>query len=154
MVGLIDVKRKGNISFGHWVQYVTLTFDLTHDLDFGCFKVGYRNSSISGIVGLINVKWKLSELIWYWIDCMTLPFDHTHCLDLGVEISRSEITVSPEWEGRLTWNEKDVSYHSWPWYWLVWPWWGGLMYQIVTGVTSDVGVPSTYLVRHDVSQCQ
>ena len=36
--------------------------------------------------------------------------------------------------------------HSWPWYWLVWPWWGGRMYRIVTGVTSDVGVPSTYLV--------
>ena len=36
--------------------------------------------------------------------------------------------------------------HSRPWYWLVWPWWGGRMYQIVTGVTLDVGVPSTYLV--------
>ena len=36
--------------------------------------------------------------------------------------------------------------HSWPWYWLVWPWWGGQMSRIVTGVTSDVGVPSTYLV--------
>ena len=36
--------------------------------------------------------------------------------------------------------------HSWPWYWLVWPWWGGRMYRIVIGVTSDVGVPSTYLV--------
>ena len=22
--------------------------------------------------------------------------------------------------------------HSWPWYWLVWPWWGGRMYLIVT----------------------
>ena len=36
--------------------------------------------------------------------------------------------------------------HSWPWYWLVWPWWAGRMYRIVTGVTSDVGVSSTYLV--------
>ena len=36
--------------------------------------------------------------------------------------------------------------HSWPWYWLVWPWWRGQMYRIVTGVTSDVGVPLTYLV--------
>ena len=36
--------------------------------------------------------------------------------------------------------------HSWPWYWLVWPWWGGRMYRILTGVTSDVGVPSTYVV--------
>ena len=30
---------------GHWVQYMTLTFDLTHDLDLGCFKVKFRNSS-------------------------------------------------------------------------------------------------------------
>ena len=37
--------------------------------------------------------------------------------------------------------------HSWPWYWLVWPWCGGRMYRIVIGVTSDVGVPSTYLVK-------
>ena len=29
---------------------------LTHDLDLGCFKVKFRNSSFSGIVGLIDVK--------------------------------------------------------------------------------------------------
>ena len=33
MVGPIDVKRKGGASVGYWVNYVTLTFDLTHDLD-------------------------------------------------------------------------------------------------------------------------
>ena len=112
MVGLIDVKRKGRASVGYWVQYVTLTFDLTHDLDLECFKVKFRNGSFSGIVGLIDVKWKRSELIWYWADCMTLPFDHTHDLDLGVKISRSdsEIALSQEWEGPLTWNEKDVSH--------------------------------------------
>ena len=33
MVGQIDVKRKGGASVGYWVYYVTLTFDLTHDLD-------------------------------------------------------------------------------------------------------------------------
>ena len=63
MVGLIDVKWKGSALVGHWVQYMTLTFDLTHDLDLGCFKVKFRNSSISGIVGLIDVKWTGSELI-------------------------------------------------------------------------------------------
>ena len=112
MVGPIDVKQKGSTSVGYWVQYVVLTFDLTHDLDLGCFKVKFRNSSISGIVGLIDVKWKRGELIWYWADCMTLPFDHTRDLDLGVEISRSEseIASSQEWDVRLTWNEKDVSH--------------------------------------------
>ena len=35
MVGPIDVKRKKGASVGYWVNYVTLTltFDLTHDLD-------------------------------------------------------------------------------------------------------------------------
>ena len=40
---------------------------------------------------------------------MTLPFDHIHDLDLGVSRSESEIALSQEWDGRLTWNEKDVS---------------------------------------------
>ena len=138
MVGPIDVKRKGSALVGYWVQYVTLTFDLPHDLDLGCFKVKVRNSSFCRIVGLIDVKWKRSELIWYLANCMTLPFDHTHDLDLGISRSESEIALSQEWGSLLI--------HSWPWYWLVWPWWGGRMYRIVTGVTSDVGVPSTYLV--------
>ena len=112
MIGPIDVKLKGSASVGYWVQYVTLTFDLNHDLDLGCLKVKFRNSSISGIVGLIDVKWKRSELIWYWADCMTLPLDHTHALDPGVQISRqeSEIALSQEWDGPLTWNKKDVSH--------------------------------------------
>ena len=95
MIGPIDVKRKRSASVGYWVQYVTLTFDLTHDLDLGCFK--FRNSSITGIVGLIDVKWKRGELIWYWVDHMTLLFDHTHDLDLGVEISRSRVWKSFIW---------------------------------------------------------
>ena len=56
MVGPIDVKQKGSALVGYWVQYVILTFDLNHDLDLGCFKVKFQNSSISGIVGLIEVK--------------------------------------------------------------------------------------------------
>ena len=94
MVGPIDVKQKGSASVGYWVQYVTLTFDLTHDLDLGCFKVKFRNRSTSGIVGLIDVKWKRSELIWYRADCMSLPFDHTHDLDPGVEISKSKSEIA------------------------------------------------------------
>ena len=56
LVGPIDVTRKGTALVGYWVKYVTLTFDLTHDLDLGCFNVKFRNSSISGIVSLIDVK--------------------------------------------------------------------------------------------------
>ena len=109
MVSPIDVKRKGSALVGHWVQYMNSNFDLTYDLDLGCFKAKFRNSSISWIVDLIDVKWKGCELIWYWADSMTLLFDHTHDLDLGISRSESEIAL-------------------------------------VTGVTSDVGVPSTYLV--------
>ena len=109
-VGLMwNVKEVHWLDTANWVQYVTLTFDLTHDLDLGCFKVKFRNSSISRIVGLIDVKWKGSELIWYLANCMTLPFDHTHDLDLGVSRSESEIALSQEWGSRLTMNKKDVS---------------------------------------------
>ena len=94
MIGPIDVKRKGSAFVGYWVHYVTLLFDITHDLDLGCFRVKFRNNFTSGIVGLIDVKWKGSELIWYWFDCMTLPFDHTHDLDLGVSRSVWNIFIS------------------------------------------------------------
>ena len=146
MVGPIDVKRKGSALVGYWVQYVILTLDLPHDLDLGCFKVKFRNSSTCRIVGLIDVKWKGSDLMWYWANCMTLPFDHTHDLDLGVSRSESEIALCQEWAAYWQWTKRMRVIHSWPWYWLVWPWWGGRMYRIVTGVTSDIGVPSTYLV--------
>ena len=109
MADPMNAKRKGSASVGYCVWYGTLTFDLTHDLDLGCFKVKFRNSCISGIVGLTDVKWNGGELIGYWADCMTLPFDHTHDLDLGVSRSESEIALSQEWDGRFTWNEKDVS---------------------------------------------
>ena len=38
MIGPIDEKRKGGASVGYCVNYVTLTFDLTHDLDLWLFK--------------------------------------------------------------------------------------------------------------------
>ena len=105
-------KEVHRLDTGHNMWPWPLTFDLTHDLDLGCFKVKFRNSSFSGIFGLIDVEWKRSELMWYWADCMTLPFDHTHDFDIGVEISRSEseIALSQECDSRLTLNEKDVSH--------------------------------------------
>ena len=41
---------------------------------------------------------------------MALSFDHTRDLDIGVSRSESEITLSQEWGGRLTMNEKAVSH--------------------------------------------
>ena len=40
---------------------------------------------------------------------MVLPFDHTHDIDLVVSRSKFEEASFEEWEGWLTWNEKDVS---------------------------------------------
>ena len=74
-------------------------------LDLGCFNVKFLNSCISGIVGLIDVKWTGSELIGYWADFMTLPFDHTHDRYLGFSRSGSEIALSQERDGRLTWKK-------------------------------------------------
>ena len=60
MVGQIDTKTKwkGSALVGYWVNYLTLTSDLTHDLDLVFFKVKLLNSCISGIVGLIDMNCK------------------------------------------------------------------------------------------------
>ena len=66
MVGPIDVKRKGSASVGYWVNYVTLTFDLTHDLWF--FKVKFQNSCIWEIViWLMWNKKKANQLEMGWV---------------------------------------------------------------------------------------
>ena len=62
---------------------MTLTFDLTHDLDLGFFKVKQSFEHISGKVGPIDVKRKGGASVGYWVDYVTLTFDPTHDLDLG-----------------------------------------------------------------------
>ena len=94
------VKRKVSALVGYWVQCVTLTFDLTHDLDLGCFKVKFRNSSISGIVAWIDVKRKISALVGYWVQYVTFTFDLTHDFDLGcfkVKFRNSSISGIVAW---------------------------------------------------------
>ena len=49
MVGPIDVKWKEGASVGYRVNYVTLTFDLTHDLDLSYSRLNFK-IAISGIV--------------------------------------------------------------------------------------------------------
>ena len=76
---------------------------------------------------------------------MVLPFDHTHDLDPVVSMSKFEIALFQEWEGWLTWNERESIIHDHDcdlWVTMV----GGWMYRIMTRVTSDVSVPSIYLV--------
>ena len=81
MVGPIDVKRKGDASVGYWVNYVTSTFDLTHDLDLWFFKVKFQNSCISGIViWLMWNKKKANQLgtgLTVWSCLFTTPMTLT-----------------------------------------------------------------------------
>ena len=44
MIGLIDVKQKESTctSVGYWVNYDTLTFDLTHDFGLGFLRSKFK----------------------------------------------------------------------------------------------------------------
>ena len=77
MVGPIDVKRKGGALVGYWVNYVTLTFDLTPGLDLWFSKVKCQNSCFSGIViWLMWNKKKANQLdngLTVWSCPLTTP---------------------------------------------------------------------------------
>ena len=81
MVGPIDVKRKGGAWVGYWVNYVTLTFDLTHNLDLWFFKVKFQNSCISGtVIWLMWNKKKTNQLgtgLTVWSCPLTTPMTLT-----------------------------------------------------------------------------
>ena len=48
------------------------------------------------------------ESIGYYTHFVTSNFDLTHDLDLKFSRSNFEKVISQEWDGRLTWNERDV----------------------------------------------
>ena len=50
------------------------------------------------------------ESIGCYTHFVTFNFDLNHDLDLGFSWSNFEKVVSYEWGGRLTWNERDVSF--------------------------------------------
>ena len=68
--------QKGSTSFGYWVYYVTLTFDLSEDLDLEFFNNKFLNSCTSVIIGLIDVKCKGIELIRYWLTLWPVLWPH------------------------------------------------------------------------------
>ena len=142
MVGPMDVKQKGSV---YWVKNMTLTFELSHNLDLGCFKVEFRNGNCWS--DWCEMKGKQINRILGWLYDFGLWL-HPWPWPLSFKVWVWNSLKSQEWDSQLTWNEKDVihPFMTMSWYWLVWPWWGGRMYRIVTGVTSDVGVPSIYLV--------
>ena len=119
---------------------MTLTFDFSRS--------NFKNSYIRGIV--IWMMWNKKEAnqldtgLTVWSCPLTTPITWPCSLKIKVWNSLIWGMGVGHW---LTWKERAVSrsfmtmtvtYVS--------PWWDGRMYHIVTGVTSDVGMLSTYLV--------
>ena len=106
------------------------------------FKVKYRICYISAKNGPIPTKRKANISIELWGSNVTSGFDLGHDLDLEFSRSNIEFAISQPKMVRLPRNEKQTYWlnsrpQMWPMVWI---------YQIVTGVTSVVGVPSTHLV--------
>ena len=73
------------------------------------FEVKFWKSHISGMGWPIDMERKGCESIGCYTHFLTLNVHFTHGLDLGFSRSNFENAVSQEWEGRLTWNERDLS---------------------------------------------
>ena len=73
------------------------------------FKVKFWKSCNSGMVCLIDKDRKWCESTECWTHVATFNFDLTHHLDLEISTSNFKIAVSQEWEGQLTWTERDMS---------------------------------------------
>ena len=59
--------------------------------------------------GPIDMERKGCESIGCYTHLVTFKVPLTHDLDLGFSRSNFEKVISQEWDGRLTWNESDVS---------------------------------------------
>ena len=165
-VGPIDMKRKGSALVGYWLYYVTLTYDLTHDLDLIFFKVKHSIGHISGMVGPIDEKRKGGSSVGYGVNYVTLTFDLTHDLDLRFFkfkfwnscISGIIGLIDVKWKvnqldaGLTTVHNLALWPHSWPW---------GLRATVWNSLISGMGV-SIYMVwkesessihDHDIDFC-
>ena len=57
----------------------------------------------------ISIEGKGCESTEYLPHVVTFNFDLTYDIDLEFATSNFEIALSQEWEGQLTWNERDMS---------------------------------------------
>ena len=145
---------------------VTIGFDLGHDLDLNVS----RSNMEFAICQPKMVRLPRNEKQTYRLNSkasnVTIRFDLDHNLDLWIFKFKRDLDLWPytwpwpwifmvkfwnscisEWEGRLTLHKgggsrsfMTITMTIW------WPRSGVWIYQIVTGVTSVVGVPSTHLV--------
>ena len=85
----------------------------------------------------------------FWRSNVTLTFDHTQWPRPWIFMVKFWYSCISEWEGRLTLHKGSGSRSFMTMTMTMTIWWprsGVWIYQIVTGVTSVVGVPSTHLV--------
>ena len=143
---------------------VTIGFDLDHDfdLDFSRSNMEFaisqpkmvwmpRNEKQTYWLNSRPQRWPMGLTLTitltfeFWRSNMTFTLDHmTLTMDFHGQILKSCIS---EWEGRLTLHTGGGSRSFMTMTMTIWwPRSGVWIYQIVTGVTSFVGVPSTHLV--------
>ena len=119
--GPIATKRKANISIELQASNVTNGFELDHNCDLWIFKVK-RDLDLWPHTW----PWPWIFMVKFWNSCIS------------------------EWEGRLTFHKGGGSRSFMTMIMTIWwPSSGVWIYQIVTGVTSVVGVSSTHLVGSD-----
>ena len=116
--GPLATKQKANISIELQASNVTNVFDLDHNLDLWILKV-----KCDLHLWLPTWPWPWIFMVKFWNSCIS------------------------EWEGRSTLHNGGGS-RSFMTMTIWWPRSGVWIYQIVTGVTTVIGVPSTHLVAH------
>ena len=119
--GSIATKRKANISIDLKASNVTIRFDLGHDLDleFSRWNMEFAISQPN----VVRLPWNEKQTYRLNSRPQVWPMGLTLAMTLTFEFSRSNVIFT-----------------------IWWPRSGVRIYQIVTGVTSDVGMPSTHLV--------
>ena len=120
--GPVATKRKANISIELQASNVTNGFELDHNRDLWILKVK-RDLDLWPHTW----PWPWIFMVKFWNSCIS------------------------EWEGRLTFHKGGGSRSFMTMIMTIWwPSSGVWIYQIVTGVTSVVGVPSTHLVTFEM----
>ena len=105
----IDIEQKGCESIRCYTHFMTFNFDPTMTLTVNFQgQILKKKSRISWMGWLIDIVWKACESIECWTHVVTFNVHPFHELDLGFSRSNFE-KVSQEWDGRLTWNKRDVS---------------------------------------------
>ena len=120
-------------------DYIFVDFRRDLDLDFSRSNMEFAISQPK----MVRLPRKANIAIELWGSNVTSGFDLGHDLDLEFSRSNIEFAISQPKMVRLPRNEKQTYWlnsrpQMWPMVWI---------YQIVTGVTSVVGVPSTHLVQ-------